>query len=297
MSPYQPLWLEPELWLEPAPSQALVPEVCELHHPKPPQNWSCKSLPGFDLAHGSSSGFCCNQRAFLTFFFFFFLAEAARQNSGLSTSCFPSALLLSFPVWLVGRGMPPWKESWAGVGRFFQERLWSAASLRAPGIKEPERLLCFQSQALFPTSSWPQKLPFGASQFLCLFWPRPLLLLLLIPSCGHAPGALPSATSTRNFSPCPWWDGAQGPAREGHLRPTHAPCWGSHFPPQGNHFPSHYPLAMGVNRESHLCSTAGFWDEQELVCPTSWIGSQDGGLEFKGQMWHTMQQSSCSTAI
>lgn len=28
---------------------------------------------------------------------------------------------------------------------------------------------------LFPTSPWPQKLPSGVSQLLCLFWPRPLL--------------------------------------------------------------------------------------------------------------------------
>ena len=33
-----------------------------------------------------------------------------------------------------------------------------------------------ESQVLFSTSPWPQKLPFGVSQFLCLFWPRPLLL-------------------------------------------------------------------------------------------------------------------------
>lgn len=42
------------------------------------------------------------------------MAEAARQNSGLSTSCFPSSVLPSVPVWLVGRGMLPWKQSWSG---------------------------------------------------------------------------------------------------------------------------------------------------------------------------------------
>lgn len=110
MSPYQPLWLEPELWLEPAPSQALVPEVCELHHPKPPQNWSCKSLPGFDLAHGSSSGFCCNQRAFLTFFFFFFWLKQLAKILGLALLVFPllCCFLSLFGWWeeecLPGRG-------------------------------------------------------------------------------------------------------------------------------------------------------------------------------------------------
>lgn len=47
-------------------------------------------------------------REALNLFFFFFLAEAARQNSGLS-AIFLS--LFSFPVWLVGGEMPGWGES------------------------------------------------------------------------------------------------------------------------------------------------------------------------------------------
>lgn len=168
MSPCQLVWLK----LATAPAQALVPdEVCELLHPKPPHNWSYKNPSRFELAGSSNGGFHCNQRGFQPFFWLKWLAKI----QGLALFFFSP--LFSFPVWLVGRGMPGWSQSWWWCGLFLP---WEAMKSHFPPHTRNQRAgkapLAQRAKCRFPTSPWPQKLPFGVSQFLCLFWPRPLVL-------------------------------------------------------------------------------------------------------------------------
>lgn len=145
--------------------------MCKLLHPEPPHNWSYKNLSRFELTCSSSGDFHCNQRGFQTFF----LAETACQNSGLSTFIFLPPLF--FPG-LAGGKRNAWLDSELVV-------MWAASSMGSCEVPLPpahqesksrKGSSHLESQVLFPTSPWPQKLPFGVCQFLCLFWPCPLLL-------------------------------------------------------------------------------------------------------------------------
>lgn len=122
----------------------------------------------------------------------------------------------------------------------------------------------------FPTSSWPQKLPFGAPQFLCLFWPRPLLLLLLLQAVG----------TVQALFPVPRPPGTSPPVRDGveftflpKKVTSDQPFLGA-FSTTGKPFPITLSFGSGCQQGKpsvQLCwRPAGFWDEQDLVCPTSY---------------------------
>lgn len=75
-------------------------------------------LPGFELAHGSSSGFCCNQRGFQTFFWLKQLAKIL----GLALLVFPPRSFLSLFGWWEEECLPGIGAG-GGGGHFFHVKL------------------------------------------------------------------------------------------------------------------------------------------------------------------------------
>lgn len=123
-----------------------------------------KNLSRFEPTHCSNSGSHCNQRGFHPF-----LAKA----QGLALFFLPS---LFFPS-LAGGKRNAWLESelvmmWTVSSMGSYEVLLPPAHQESKSRKGSSSL---ESQVLIPTSPWPQKLHFGVSQFLCLFWHHPLL--------------------------------------------------------------------------------------------------------------------------
>lgn len=172
--------------------------MCELLHPQPPRNWSYKHFSRFELTRSSNSGFHCNQRGFQPFFF---LAEVARQIQGLALFFFFFLPLLFFPC-LAGGKRNAWLESELVV-------MWAISSMgRNASMKSrfrPHTRNQRAGKALLAQRAKCRYQPaFGPKNFLleflgsCAYSGLILCFSPLLPGCGHAPGALPTATATRH---------------------------------------------------------------------------------------------------
>lgn len=164
-----------------------------------------KNLSRFEATRSSNSGSHCNQRGFHPF-----LAEVR----GLALFFYP---LFSFPLWLVGRGMLGWSQSWWWCGLFLPwEAMKSCFPLHTRNQRAGKVLLVWRAKCRSQPTLGPKNFPL---EFLssCAYSGIILCFSLLLPGCGHDPGTLPTATSTRLLPSSPWWDGVHGPTEGGHL--------------------------------------------------------------------------------
>lgn len=120
--------------------------------------------------------------------------------------------------------------------------------------------------------------PFGPENFLleflssCAYSGLVLCFFLLLPGCGHAPGALPTATSTRHHH---LHDGMEFMVLPKEVT-SDQPFISIEKTPV--HHEEIYPLRTDVNKKKtavqHCLWSAGFGDQQDLACPTSWCQLQ-----------------------
>lgn len=179
------------------------------------------------------------------------MAETARQNSGLSTSCFPSPLL-SFPVWLVGGGMPPWNRSWGWCGPFlpceamksrFPPHTRNQRAGKAPLVRGAK---CLSQPALGP-ENFPLELLSS-----CAYSG----LVLCCCCCFQAVGTLQA------LFPAPRPPGTYPPVHDGMDFRVLPKKVSSDQPFLGAevtifYHREIYPLAMNVSKENHPCRISG----------------------------------------
>lgn len=197
--------------------------------------------------------------------------------------------------------MPGWSQSRWWCGLFLPwEAMKSCFPLHTRNQKAGKALLARRAKCRSQSALGPKNFPL---EFLCSCAYSGLVLCfsLLFPGCGHATGTLPTATSTRHLPSLPWWDGVQGSAEGGHLRPTLHQRWENLCPPWGD-----LPIDNRCQQEKKQpCGTA--CGLQALETSRTWrvsppgpssraeqlvalcTGSKDGRLVFKGWTWQINQ--------
>lgn len=296
MSPCQLVWLK----LATAPAQALVPdEVCELLHPKPPHNWSYKNPSRFELAGSSNGGFHCNQRGFQPFFWLKWLAKI----QGLALFFFLPPLF--FPC-LAGGKRNAWLESELVV-------MWAVSSMGSYEVPLPPAHQ--ESKSRKGSSSSESQVPFPnqplAPKTSLRSFSVPVLILASSPGsrrCSQAAGMLQALFLLPR------------PPDAYHL--LHDRMEFTVLPKEVTsdqpfvrvektlvHREEIYTLTADVNKKNQPCSTAcglqafktsRTWcisppgaRVEQLVAPC--VSGKDGGLVFKGWLWHIILWSSHST--